>query len=114
MLQCVGAKKEVINDRKIVCKNSECGKIFAPKTYNSIYCSPECRKKVTNKKLLEKYHSNKKLFSKKRICRTNNCSTILSRYNKENICERCKEERLVKRLMQWGWSEERARGDDYI
>lgn len=103
----------MLDDKETVCKNTECGKVFKPKTYNSVYCSPECRKKVTNKRLLEKYHSDKNKFSTKRICRSKNCTTILSRYNKENICEKCKEDRLVKRLMQWGWSEKRARGSDY-
>jgi hypothetical protein len=106
--------KEVVNDLpESICENKECSKVFKPKTYNSIYCSAECRKKVTNKRLLEKYHQNKLLLTKKRICKTKNCTTILSRYNKDNICERCKEERLVKRLLQWGWSEERARGSEY-
>lgn len=111
LLLNVGMMKEVANDSsKIICRNEECCKGFKPKTYNSVYCSPECRKKVTNKRLLEKYHSDKKNFSGKRICKSKSCDTILSRYNKENICEKCKEERLVKRLIGWGWSEKRARG----
>jgi hypothetical protein len=114
LLQCVGTTKEVVNNfEKIICKNEECNRLFEPKTYNSIYCSAECRKKVTNKRLLDKYHSNKINSKLKRVCRSKDCDTILSRYNKENICEKCKEERLVKRLLQWGWSEERARGNEY-
>ena len=50
--------------------------------------------------------------NKKRICKTPNCNTILSRYNKEKICENCKRERYIKRLMSWGWSEKQARGED--
>ena len=103
--------KEAVNDKKDFCKNPDCRREFKPKTYNSIYCCTECRKKVTNKRLLEKYHSDKKKYNSKRVCRNKQCETILSRYNKESICERCKEERLVKRLISWGWSESRARGE---
>lgn len=103
--------KEVAISDWFFCKNPECSKEFKPKTYNSIYCSAECRKKVTNKRVLEKYHSDKKNFSSKRICKIKSCTTILSKYNKENICERCKQERFVKRLMSWGWSEAQARGE---
>lgn len=91
------------------CANDACSKIFEPKTYNGVYCSAECRKVFTNKKLLDKYHTNKKNKFKKRICITPNCTTILSIYNKEKICERCKIERYIARLSSWGWDEEKLR-----
>lgn len=92
-----------------VCKNQECNKKFEAKVYNSIYCSAECRRIVTNKKLLENYYEKKRNKGKKRTCATNGCTTVLSRYNKENICERCKDERFIQRLVSWGWDEEKLR-----
>jgi hypothetical protein len=48
-------------------------------------------------------------MSKKRVCKTSKCSTVLSRYNKEDICEQCKGERFIKRLVSWGYDEEKLR-----
>jgi len=96
----------------ILCKNEECRKLFTPKTYNAVFCSPDCRRVVTNQKLLENYHKNKEKMGRKRVCGTKDCSTILSSYNKEDICERCKRERYIKRLVSWGW-DERSLRDEY-
>jgi hypothetical protein len=92
-----------------ICANTECSTKFVAKVYNTIYCSPECRKIVTNKKLLENYYEKKNNKNKKRICKTQGCGTILSRYNQEKICEACKKERFIKRLASWGWDEEKLR-----
>jgi hypothetical protein len=35
----------------------------------------------------------------------------LSRYNQEDICEQCKRERLIMRLVGWGWDEAKVRRD---
>lgn len=94
---------------KRICKNSKCKKKFLAKVYNSIYCSAECRRTVTNAKLLANYYEKKKNKNKKRICKTLNCTTVLNRYNKENICELCKQERYIKRLTSWGWNESKLR-----
>jgi len=90
---------------KRICKNTKCSKKFVAKVYNSVYCSPECRRVVTNSKLLAAYHNKKKNKNKKRICSVKKCTTILSSYNKENICELHKQKRFVKRLVGWGWDE---------
>lgn len=92
-----------------ICANEECQKTFIAKVYNTIYCSKECRKTVTNKKLLENYYRAKENKNKKRKCKTSNCTTILSKYNKEDICEQCKNERYIKRLVSWGWDEQKLR-----
>jgi hypothetical protein len=68
------------------CRNEECKKEFIAKVYNAAYCSVECRRLITNKKLLDKYYQ-----------------------NKENICEQCKGERFIKRLVSWGYDEEKLR-----
>lgn len=92
-----------------VCTNDDCQKEFIAKVYNARYCSAECRRIITNKKLLEGYYEKKSNKTKKRICKTKDCTTILSRYNKENICEHCKKERYIKRLVSWGYDEEKLR-----
>ena len=92
---------------KRVCKNKKCSKSFIAKVYNSIYCSSECRRIVTNDKLLKAYHDKKKNKNKPRVCATKTCTTVLSTYNKENICELCKQKRFVKRLAGWGWDEDK-------
>lgn len=91
------------------CQNPECLKIFKPNVYNAIYCSTECRKIVTNKRLLEKYYENKQNKNLKKICKTPKCTTVLSRYNKEDICDVCKQERFIKRLVSWGYDENKLR-----
>ena len=96
----------------IACKNEECSNVFTPKTYNAIFCSADCRRVVTNKKLLDNYYKNKEKKNKRRICGSPDCDTILSSYNKEDICEACKRERYIKRLVSWGW-DERSLRDEY-
>ena len=91
------------------CANDECRKVFVAKVYNATYCGADCRRIVTNKKLLEKYYEDKKRIKTKRVCSTKTCSTILSRYNKENICEQCKKERFIQRLISWGYDEQALR-----
>jgi hypothetical protein len=93
-----------------VCANEECpreGDPFIPRTHNAIYCSPECRTKVMNKKILARYHERRAQIKAniKRICEVEECETVLSKYNKEFICELHKEKRLDKRLTRWGWSQ---------
>jgi len=105
-------KKDLNLFKERFCANTDCSVSFIPKTYNGIYCSAECRKIVTNKKLLEKYYTTKSNRKKKRVCSTPNCSTVLSRYNKEKICERCKKERFIQRLVSWGWDEAKLRSED--
>ena len=102
-------QRKISHFEKRFCSNSECLKEFTPKTYNGTYCSPECRKVITNKKILERYHTNRSNRTKKRLCATNGCTTILSIYNKEKICEKCKIERYILRLKSWGWDESKLR-----
>jgi hypothetical protein len=95
-----------------ICANSECLKVYEPNVHNSIYCNIECRKIVTNKNVLNRYYEKKeRKADKTRICKTKSCQTILSSYNEENICEACKTERLIKRLVGWGWDENKLRDD---
>ena len=93
------------------CANSECKKLFIAKVYNTIYCSSDCRKKITNQKLLENYYRKKENRNKKRTCKTKDCNTVLSKYNEEDICELCKTERYIQRLVSWGWDEQKLRNE---
>ena len=93
------------------CANSDCKKPFIPRVYNAIYCSAECRKIITNQKVFQRYYDKTASRTSRSLCVNDNCKTILSRYNTENICERCKRERLIMRLVGWGWDEEKVRRD---
>lgn len=88
-----------------VCALQDCSKQFIPKTRNSLYCQKECQRKAA----LKRYYDNKERFLKKRICIAEGCETILSMYNKEDICEAHKVERYIQRLVGWGWDEESLR-----
>jgi ribosomal protein S27AE len=88
-----------------ICANEDCLELFAPKVHNAIYCSAECRKIVTNQKVLNKYYEkkNKQAF-RNRVCKNVGCSTLLSRYNEDQICGPCQVNRLKDRLEGWGWN----------
>jgi hypothetical protein len=65
----------------------QCKKDFEFKTHNQKYCSPECCRKATNKKIMKKYYEKKEILAgKKRNCK---CGSKLSRYNMESLCNLC-------------------------
>jgi len=75
----------------MICAYDQCDNEFTPKTHNQKYCSDECCRIATNQKLKEQYYDKKaRLAGKKRICKTKNCGTSLSRYNEDMICSKCK------------------------
>jgi hypothetical protein len=70
------------------CANKDCAKDFEPKTHNQKYCSDDCCRVATNKKIMEKYYEKKAIRSgSKRYCKK--CSSRLSRYNQLSICSKC-------------------------
>jgi hypothetical protein len=72
----------------MICANKTCEKIFDPKTHNQKYCSDECCRIATNKKIMEKYYEKKAIRSgTKRQCKK--CKVLLSRYNSQDICSSC-------------------------
>ena len=99
----------MFKEERRICANDECKKEFIAKVYNALYCGVDCRRIITNKKLLNQYYENKNNRNTKRTCKTKDCTTILSKYNKETICEQCKNERYIKRLVSWGYDEEKLR-----
>jgi hypothetical protein len=40
----------------MICGNKECAKDFDAKTHNQKYCSDECCRIATNKRIMEKYY----------------------------------------------------------
>ena len=75
----------------MICAYDECKKEFSPKTHNQKYCSDDCCRIATNKKLQDQYYEKKaRLQGKKRICKTQSCGAPLSRYNEDKICSKCK------------------------
>ena len=66
----------------------ECKKDFNSKTHNQKYCSDECCRVSTNKRIMEKYYEKKAIRNgKPRKCKT--CQSNLSRYNIDANCAKC-------------------------
>ena len=78
------------DDIILKCAYDDCSKTFIAQRHNQKYCTPECCKDATNKRIRSKYSETKqRLKGKKRICKTSRCGTILSRYTEEDICGKC-------------------------
>lgn len=74
----------------MICANKDCTneKEFTPKTHNQKYCSDDCCRIATNKKIMEKYYEKKAIRNgKKRLCKS--CNSSLSRYNTLSVCSKC-------------------------
>ena len=72
----------------MICANKECAKDFEAKTHNQKYCSDECCRVATNRRIMEKYYEKKAIKNgASRSCRS--CNITLSRYNQSNICSLC-------------------------
>ena len=70
------------------CLNLECTLEFEPKTHNQKYCSDECCRVATNKRIMEKYYEKKAIKNgAPRKCK--GCTAFLSRYNTEMYCSKC-------------------------
>lgn len=72
----------------MICFNTECGKNFDSKTHNQKYCSEECCRIATNKRIMEKYYE-KKAIKKGSVRLCKKCKSQLSRYNAEQVCSSC-------------------------
>lgn len=71
------------------CANPECNKQFSPNTHNQKYCTEECCRVVTNKRIMKDYYEQKEIRDGKyRVC-DNGCGTVLSRYNPTSVCAVC-------------------------
>lgn len=70
------------------CGNSECNKVFDAKTHNQKYCSDECCRITTNRRIMEKYYE-KKAIRNGAIRNCKKCKCKLSRYNQGLLCSTC-------------------------
>ena len=76
--------------KAVICANKEClnGKEFTPKTHNQKYCSDECCRIATNRRIMEKYYEKKAIRNgAARGCKK--CGAQLSRYNDTALCASC-------------------------
>lgn len=85
----------------MICANAECAKDFEPKTHNQKYCTDECCRVATNRRIMEKYYEKKAIRNgAKRQCKR--CKSQLSRYNESDLCVLCnrsKNEQDRKKLL---------------
>jgi hypothetical protein len=73
----------------ITCARQDCEIQFIAATHNQKYCSPECCRIATNRRIMEKYYDKRdQKNGKVRYCSTG-CGTKLSRYNDSKICSGC-------------------------
>lgn len=78
----------------MICGNEECGKTFESNTHNQKYCSPECCRTATNKRIKAEYHANRaRLRGEQRQCA---CGNFLSRYNPGKICQQCEAKKITR------------------
>ena len=83
------------DSRVVICNNSECSIEFTPKTHNQKYCSDECCRVATNKRIMEKYYEKKAIRNGAfRGCKK--CKVKLSRYNQTNLCSSCEKNNNLK------------------
>lgn len=87
----------------MICARKECSLEFEPKTHNQKYCSDECCRIATNKRIMEKYYEKKAIRSGAvRLCTNKGCGKQLSRYNYESVCSACESKSIKdakKKLM---------------
>ena len=77
----------------MICANKECAKSFDAKTHNQKYCSDECCRVATNRRIMEKYYERKAIRNGAlRICK---CGNKLSRYNAGNVCSICEKNNSI-------------------
>jgi len=80
----------------MICANTECAKEFESKTHNQKYCSDECCRVATNRRIMEKYYEKKAIRNgASRACRK--CKVQLSRYNQGDLCSKCEKNNAIKR-----------------
>lgn len=72
----------------MICAREDCQKEFSAKTHNQKYCSDECCRIATNKRIMEKYYEKKAIRSgSARYC--SKCKNKLSKYNYTAVCHTC-------------------------
>ena len=68
-------------------KCAECQQDFEFKTHNQKYCSNQCCRIATNKRIMQKYYEKReRLSGKERLCK---CGAPLSKYTPGDTCSLC-------------------------
>ena len=79
----------------MICANKDCATDFDARTHNQKYCSDECCRVATNKRIMEKYYEKKAIKGgAARACKS--CKSQLSRYNQETLCSTCEKTIEIK------------------
>ena len=78
----------------MICANKECAKDFEAKTHNQKYCSDECCRIATNRRIMEKYYE-KKAIRNGAFRQCTKCKTKLSRYNQSSMCSTCEKNKNI-------------------
>jgi hypothetical protein len=79
----------------MICANKDCATDFDARTHNQKYCSDECCRVATNKRIMEKYYEKKAIKGGAvRVCKS--CSSQLSRYNQDALCSTCEKSTQIK------------------
>jgi hypothetical protein len=73
----------------MICGNTDCKKDFEARTHNQKYCSDECCRIATNKRIMEKYYEKKDIRRGKIIKKCKKCKSNLSKYQQEDLCASC-------------------------
>lgn len=84
-----------MSEDTFVCAREGCDVVADRKTHNQKYCTDECCRLATNKRIMEKYYERQaQRKGTARYCKR--CDiTKLSRYNDSSICNGCKSEGQV-------------------
>lgn len=78
----------------MICANKECQKEFDAKTHNQKYCTDECCRVATNRRIMEKYYE-KKAIRNGALRHCKKCNSELSRYNESPICMACEKKKDI-------------------
>lgn len=86
-----------MTEELLKCAYDKCKNKFVKTTHNQKYCSDECCRIATNKKLKKQYYDRKaRLAGKEFKCSSRGCDQILNRYTTDKICEVCQAKKVSK------------------
>lgn len=80
-------------------KCAACEIEFEFKTHNQKYCSNQCCRTATNKRIMQKYYEKRdRLSGKERACE--GCDAPLSKYNSATFCVMCEHKEVRNRTLK--------------
>ena len=78
---------------EFTCARPDCDVVSRKTTHNQKYCSNDCCREETNRRLKANYHERTAIKrGKKRACSV--CALPLSRYNEGHMCGGCESQKL--------------------